>query len=71
MNSLRFTFRISQPSISNIISECTDAIVKTMFEEYVHFPKDKSEWLKISNDIERLWGFPNAIGLLDGNFISF
>jgi hypothetical protein len=69
--TLSYSFRISVPSLSIIISEPIDAIYNVLKDEYLKTPKTKDEWITIASRFEKEWNFPNSLGALDGKHIAF
>lgn len=68
--SLSFLFRISQPSISQIIPETCDAIYQSLKDRHLKFPSSEQEWKKISDDFLNRWNFPNCLGAIDGKHVA-
>lgn len=69
--SLSYSFRISVPSISAIITETVNAIYSVLKDEYLKTPNTKEEWLKLADRFHKQWNFPNCLGALDGKHIAF
>ena len=68
--SLSFSYRMGLTSVHRIISETSLHIWQVLFEEgFVRAPKTPSEWVKIANEFERRWNFPNCCGAIDGKHI--
>ena len=67
---LMYAFRISDSSISTIVPEVCDAIYKVLGEDYCSVPKSKNDWLKIAQEFEEQWQFPNVIGSIDGKHVN-
>ena len=57
--SLEYSFRIIRTLISSIVTECCEAIYRTL----------RSEYLKALTMFEERWNFPNGIGAIDGKRI--
>lgn len=69
MSSLHYEWCISVASISIIVNETTRAIYDSLLD-YITTPRSRQEWETISDSLENSWGFPNALGALDGKHIS-
>uniref|UniRef100_A0A182WHM0 DDE Tnp4 domain-containing protein n=1 Tax=Anopheles minimus TaxID=112268 RepID=A0A182WHM0_9DIPT len=67
--SLQFLFRVSRSSISKIVKETCVCLTKAL-RSYVKLPSTKAHWLEVSNQFERRWNFPHAIGAIDGKHVS-
>ena len=68
--SLSYQFRISTRSISYIIKEVCEAIIKNMRNIYLKVPTSPEEWLTVAEKFESRWQFPNCIGAIDGKHIA-
>ncbi|CAF4884599.1 unnamed protein product [Pieris macdunnoughi] len=66
--SLQYTFRISKQSMSCIVPEVCEAIIKSL-KENIKLPKTESEWIQISNRFDELWNFPHCAGAMDGKHV--
>ena len=69
-NSLHYTFRMGESTVSQIVHETADAIYQCLRPEYLQVPNKKEDWLKISKEYYDLWQFPNCIGSLDGKHVK-
>ncbi|XP_058056269.1 uncharacterized protein LOC131207664 [Anopheles bellator] len=68
-SSLQFLFRVSRQTIGKIVPDVCNALMEAL-NDYVKLPSSRQEWLKISEQFEQRWGFPHAIGAIDGKHIS-
>ena len=68
-HSVEYQFRISRKAISYIVMEVRYAISKIIGASYLTTPKNKDDWLEISQKFYERWNFPNGIGALDGKHI--
>ena len=68
-HSLHFQFRISRCAISYIITEVCKAIAKVLGPPHLKVPSKREEWLKIAEQLEVRWNFPNCIGAIDGKHV--
>lgn len=68
-SSLSFQFRISKRAISYIVQEVCSAISKNLMSVYLSVPKTEEEWMRIADEFNERWNFPNAIGAIDGKHI--
>lgn len=64
---MQLPFRIHQSTISKILKETIPVIYEVLNQEFLKFSAYE-DWLRISDEFEKLWGFPNCIGAIDGNF---
>ena len=68
--SLSFSYRMGLTSVHRIVSETSLHIWQVLFEEgFVRALKTPSKWVKIANEFERRWNFPNCFGAIDGKHI--
>lgn len=61
-------YRVSKASFGKSITQVCDALC----HEFQHdaFPKlTKNDWLKVSNEFNAKWNFPNCLGAIDGKHI--
>ncbi|XP_048481249.1 uncharacterized protein LOC125489424 [Plutella xylostella] len=68
-SSLQYTFHVSKQTISTIIPEVCDAIVRAL-KDMVQLPVSEQDWKAVSKDFEEKWNFPHTIGALDGKHIN-
>ncbi|CAK1587377.1 unnamed protein product [Parnassius mnemosyne] len=66
--SLQYLFRISKQSISTIIIEVCDAIIKAL-KDHVKLPETENQWMAVAKEFEEKWNFPHAIGAMDGKHV--
>lgn len=59
-------FRIGKSTVYNIIPEVCNAIWEVLQETYLRYPQEEKEWLKIADEFNNMWDFPNCIGAIDG-----
>ncbi|XP_050707453.1 uncharacterized protein LOC126992692 [Eriocheir sinensis] len=64
--SLACQFRISHNLISSIIPEVCRAIYQVLQPQYLHLPRNQSEWQHVASQYYARWNFPMCIGALDG-----
>uniref|UniRef100_A0A1X7TCR5 DDE Tnp4 domain-containing protein n=2 Tax=Amphimedon queenslandica TaxID=400682 RepID=A0A1X7TCR5_AMPQE len=67
--SLSFNFRLGHSSVCNIIKESCCAIWQALQPEYDKSPDSPQDWMKNSDDLEKIWNFSNCIGAIDGKNI--
>ncbi|XP_061516009.1 putative nuclease HARBI1 [Anopheles gambiae] len=65
---LQYMFRVSRPCIAQIVMEVCKCIREAL-RDYVKTPCSRHEWLDISEQFERRWNFPHAIGAIDGKHV--
>ena len=66
--TLKARFRIGKSTVHNIIIETCSAIWDVMQPKYMPEPTVE-DCLRIEQEFERRWNFPNCIGALDGKHI--
>ncbi|XP_049538819.1 uncharacterized protein LOC125953363 [Anopheles darlingi] len=67
-SSLQFLFRVSRQAIGKIVPDVCEALMEAL-QDYVKLPSTRQEWLDISKRFKQRWGFPHAIGAIDGKHI--
>ena len=67
--SLSFSFRMGKTTVSDIVTETSNAIYQVLKEKYLSAPHTKEEWLKISQELEENWNKLHTIGCIDGKHI--
>lgn len=67
LTSLAFTFRISQPCLTQIMKEVFKSIKDTMLSEMA-LPC-REQFLSIARDFYDKWNSPNTIGTIDGKHV--
>ena len=58
-------YRIGKSTMYKIIPEVCQVIWETLQPIYVRQP-EVEDWIKISEDFELLWDYPNCLGAIDG-----
>ena len=66
---LSFSFRMGKTTVSDIVTETSNAIYQVLKEKYLSAPHTKEEWLKISQELEENWNKLHTIGCIDGKHI--
>ncbi|EZA46416.1 hypothetical protein X777_00182, partial [Ooceraea biroi] len=59
-------FRIGKSTVYSIIPEVCNAIWEVLQVTYLRCPQNENEWIKIAEEFNMLWNFPNYIGAIDG-----
>ena len=67
--SLSFEYRMGKSTVCCIVKEVCEAIWSALRSEYVKMPANEVEWLRVSEDFEKIWNFPNCVGAIDGKHI--
>jgi len=68
-STIGHTFRMGFSTLSFIVKEVCEAIIRRIIEKYM--PKPTSEiWEKSAQDFLMKWNFPNAIGSIDGKHVT-
>lgn len=68
MTSISYLFRIGVSTVSEIISETTDALWKVLVPICVA-PPSEDKWMQIATNFGIKWNFPNCIGAIDGKHV--
>ena len=67
--SFSFSFRMGRTTVSQILSETSDAIFQSLKEPYIKCPNSPEDWKAISQKFEEYWNVPHAVGAIDGKHI--
>ncbi|XP_018398799.1 PREDICTED: putative nuclease HARBI1 [Cyphomyrmex costatus] len=67
--SLSYSFRLGQSTISGIIKDTCRALVSVLQDKYLKFPDSKLAWKAVAYDYMERWNFPNCLGAMDGKHI--
>lgn len=68
--SLMTQYRVSETTIGRIVPRVCRAIIVSLMEEHMPFPKSSEEWKSIADAYMEKWNFPNCIGALDGKHVG-
>jgi len=68
-SSLLYNFRVSAPSLCNIVPEVCRAIVTVLSDEVISAPRTPEQWRTIADEFHQRWNVPHACGALDGKHI--
>jgi len=63
--SLSYSFRLGQSTISGIIKDTCCALISILQEKYLKFPDNELAWKVIAHDYMERWNFPNCLGVMD------
>lgn len=66
MTTISLFFRIGKSTLYNIIPEVCNAIWKILQPIYLQCPQEEDEWIRIAEEFNNIWNFPNCIGAIDG-----
>lgn len=66
---LHYQFRLGATTIGLITNEVCTAIWKLLSPIYLPTPREE-DWIKISNEFDNIWNFPNCTGAIDGKHIA-
>ena len=69
-SSLMYQYRVSQEAITDFVPRVCDLIMEKFKDRYMKFPDTEDEWLKIAENFEKRWQFPNCFGAVDGKHIA-
>lgn len=67
-HTIASSYRLGISTVCGIVYETCDAIWKTMQPIYMPCPT-KEDWVRIANDFEMKWNFPNCVGAVDGKHV--
>ena len=70
--SLIFSFRMRKKSVSRIVSETCEAIIKVhldYYNDYTSSSETEEQWKRIAQEFEELWQFPHVVGVRDGKHV--
>ena len=63
-------YRMSPAIVGRIISEICKAIWYELINKgYLDHPNSEHDWLKVAQEFEDRWNFPNALGAIDGKHV--
>lgn len=65
---MSYLHRIGKSTVSNVIRETCNQLWLCLKNVVLRQPTQQ-QWLKIANDFEQQWQFPNCIGALDGKHV--
>ena len=68
--SMKFSWRMAHNSISTIVSETVEAIVREYAGELIAFPQTKERWKEMSQLFWDRWNFHHTLGAIDGKHIA-
>ena len=57
-------------TVGRIVKETCAALWDVLCAKgYLHSPNTTSEWVKIAQEFETMWNFPNCVGAIDGKHV--
>uniref|UniRef100_A0A182K674 DDE Tnp4 domain-containing protein n=1 Tax=Anopheles christyi TaxID=43041 RepID=A0A182K674_9DIPT len=62
-------YGLSATSIRNIVPVVCGCLIKAL-RHYVMFPSSEAGWLQVSEEFEKRWQFPHAIGVIDARHVK-
>ena len=68
--SLTYLFRMGKKTVSRILNETCEALVKVLQPTYMSSPSSSDDWMRISKDFENLWQFPHVLGAIYGKHVQ-
>ena len=69
--SLSFNFRVGRSTVCGILRETCAALWSALKPKYVTPPSTKNGWINVSLQFEKIWNFPNCLGMLKTSHINF
>ena len=67
---LAYAFRVPHNTISTFLTDVCKAIIREYGDEVVKMLSDEEEWPDIIDKFSIRWNLPNAIGAIDGKYIT-
>ena len=67
-NTIASSYRVGTSTVSGIISDTCDAIWSHLQPIFMRCPA-KEDWVRIANEFEQKWNFPNCVGAVDGKHV--
>ena len=68
--TIAVNYRISPAIVGRTISETCKAIWDELINKgYLDHPNSEHDWLKVAQEFEDRWNFPNALGAIDGKHV--
>lgn len=63
--TISYSYRLGHSTVHSIVHEVCQAIVKNCLRVFIPTPGPE-DWMRITQDFETKWNFPNCIGAIDG-----
>ena len=64
------SYHLSDTTVGRIVKETCAALWDVLCAKgYLHAPNTTSEWVKIAQEFETMWNFPNCVGAIDGKHV--
>nr|XP_054922851.1 uncharacterized protein LOC126523490 isoform X1 [Dermacentor andersoni] len=70
LRSSAFNFLAGRSTTCNLVSEVCLAIWEVLGPIYVITPSSPDEWLRVSEEFERIWNMPHCLGAIDGKHVN-
>jgi hypothetical protein len=67
--SLSYNWKVGSSTISSIVPEVSEAIIKEFAQDIISPPVTPQGWKEVANQFETRWNFPHAMGALDGKHV--
>ncbi len=68
--SLAFSFRLGNSTVSQLIPQVCDAIIREFGPEVMPSDRSEADWVQTAKEFERLWNFPHVLGAIDGKHVA-
>ena len=68
--SMACNFRVGPNSISKLVPDTCEAIIKEFMEEVIVCPSTPEGWKKVAEGFANAWDFHNTIGAIDGKHVA-
>jgi hypothetical protein len=69
-HSLMYEFRVAHNTISIIVRETCEAIIKEFKMEVLPTPCTNEEWQDVADGFSKRWNFHNCVGAIDGKHVA-
>lgn len=68
--NVSFNFRVGHSTVVKFVPIVCRAITAAYKDEVIKMPSTPEEWLEVSQEFERKWQVPHAVGALDGKHVK-
>ena len=68
--SLAFQFRLGNSTVSQLIPQVCEAIIREYGPEVMPLDRSPEDWKNVAEDFECIWNFPHVLGAIDGKHVA-